>query len=83
MITFIEKYFKSLVVLLLVIVCLSLYTARNNGRYAGVSGGRSEGCYVLDTKTSKLWLRSLGVSIYLGTNDKAKKKLISPTPQAP
>lgn len=76
MIAFIEKYFKSLVILLLLVLCLLLYANRNNGRYAVCTVSTGD-CYVLDTKTSKVWLRMIGENAYLGTNKYPEKTMIN------
>jgi len=47
-------------------------SGNKQGRYA-LSGAR-EVAYVLDTKTSRLWLRGPGITIYLGTNDNPKNE---------
>jgi hypothetical protein len=43
------------------------------GRYAVATLG-TEGAIVLDTRTSRLWARAPGRSIYLGTNDNPKNE---------
>jgi ferric-dicitrate binding protein FerR (iron transport regulator) len=57
-------------------VCAVFWTFDRNkpGRYAmSVMPGESpEVVYVLDTKTSQLWLRTGEEHIYLGTNDSPK-----------
>jgi hypothetical protein len=78
MIAFIEKYFKSLVIFLLLVLCLLLYASRNNGRYM-ISSTEGGSQYVLDTKTSKLWLRMPRKNYYIGTNNKPQMELIEPT----
>ena len=76
MTTFIEKHFKGLVVLLLIIICLLSYTRRNNGRYMLCPCATKGIVYVLDTKTSKLWLRLPSANVYMGTNNKPEIKPI-------
>ena len=81
MTAFIEKHFKGLVILLLLILCLLLYARRNNGRYMLCPDASIKGVvYVLDTKTSKLWMRNVyeGISnsLYWGTNNKPQAELI-------
>ena len=44
------------------------------GRYA--IWGSTSGGAVLDTKTSQLWIRAAGVSVYLGTNENPKREEI-------
>jgi len=46
-----------------------------HGRYAlsGIGGA----AYVLDTKTSRLWVRGSGITIYLGTNDQPKDERLN------
>ena len=74
MTTFIEKHFKGLIILLLLILCLLLFIRRNNGRYMLCPDSHFRGViYVLDTKTSKLWVRSADAQYYslcFGTNNK-------------
>ncbi len=75
MTAFIEKHFKELVILLLLILCLLLYARRNNGRYMLCQVANGGGVYVLDSKTSELWLRGgfqdgISYNIYEGTNNK-------------
>ena len=43
------------------------YFLNKTGRYA-ISGGKG-GVYVLDTKTSQLWIRTTSANAYLGTNE--------------
>ena len=76
MTAFIEKHFKGLAILLLLILCLLLYARRNNGRYMLCPDTSKGVVYVLDTKTSKLWIRTPGANIYLGTNNKPQIKPI-------
>jgi hypothetical protein len=42
------------------------------GRYA--LSGAGGVAYVLDTKTSRLWARGHGITVYLGTNDNPKNE---------
>ena len=63
------------------IVFLALITLWTNynktGRYAISSMGGANAAFVLDTKTSKLWVRRMSESIYyLGTNETPKRILI-------
>lgn len=71
---------KKMRILQLVIVVLAIITlwssCNQTGRYA-ISGGK-DGVYVLDTKTSQLWVRALDGSSYrLGTNKNPEDKPIS------
>ena len=62
-----------LVFLTVVIIALTVFMLRTSnketeiGRYA--ISASEKGLSVLDTKTSKLWLRYPGGNIYLGTNE--------------
>ena len=44
------------------------------GRY--VLSGAGGGAYVLDTKTSRLWVRGPEIKMYLGTNEQPKKEFL-------
>ena len=80
MTAFIEKHFKKLVILLLLILCLLLYARRNNGRYMLCPAAEGRAAFVLDSKTSKLWMRTIeqgiSCSVYCGTNNKPQLKFI-------
>ena len=69
MVTFIEKYFKVLIMLLLLIFCFLLYASWTNGRYMVCSAydGLNTETFVLDTKTGRLWRRDFNGSMELGT----------------
>jgi len=68
-----------MVLLTIIIIILTIFTLRTNsneiGRYA-ITGGRG-GVYLLDTKTSQLWIRTTKASLYLGTNENAMYESIS------
>lgn len=61
-----------MVLLTIVIVILTIFTLRTNrneiGRYA-ISTGQGGKAFVLDTKTSQLWIRTTSANAYLGTNE--------------
>ena len=76
MITFIEKYFKVLVILLLLILCVLLYARQSIGRYMLCPRGDGWYVFVLDTKTSRLWLRGSERDIDLGTLQNPIKDII-------
>lgn len=58
----------AMVVLTAIIIVLTIFTLFNKtGRYA-ISGAKV-GVYVLDTKTSQLWMRTASANVYLGTNE--------------
>ncbi len=60
----------------LLIIGLIWAVFRNTkGRYELAAAGNS-GAVILDTKTSQLWVRSAGVSVYLGTNKNPKREEI-------
>ena len=71
MTTFIEKYFKVLMILLLLILCLLLYARQSIGRYMlcpiGDRDSTVRDVFVLDTKTGQLWNRHFEGSVDLGT----------------
>jgi len=54
----------------LIVVILLLLSRGEQGRYA-ISGDKNGVC-VLDTKTSKLWIRGTTTIYYLGTNENPK-----------
>ena len=63
------------------IIVLAFFTWLSNrnspGRYAiSTVGDTFTSVYVLDTKTSQLWLRSGGRAVYYGTNKEAIEKNI-------
>ena len=59
----------------LVVIILLLLGKGKQERYA-LSSVNERYAYVLDTKTSELWLRALAVNIYLGTNENPMSEAI-------
>lgn len=66
-----KEHKHKVVYAVLVVVILLLLSRGKQGRYAMTSVSL-EGVYVLDTKTSQVWLRSLQGNVYLGTNENPK-----------
>ncbi len=66
---------KWLTIAIVVVGVLTIWSNYNQtGRYA-IWGNTTQGTtYVLDTKTSQLWGRSLAGNIYLGTNENPESK---------
>lgn len=54
-------------ILLLALISVILLCGKSAGRYQAIRATNSA-CWVINTKTSRLWIRSAGVSIYCGTN---------------
>ena len=68
----------AIVVLALITLGTNLWTNYNKtGRYAITGAGSKGTLYVLDTKTSRLWIRSAQVNICLGTNEDPMIKTVS------
>ncbi len=63
-----KEHKHQVVYIVLVVVILLLLSRGKQGRYAITSASR-EAVYVLDTKTSQVWLRSLEGNVCLGTNE--------------
>jgi len=75
------RYNKLTITLTTCIVFLTAITILPNfsktGRYA-ISGVSERSAYVLDTKTSELWIRAIGgVNIYMGTNENPTSRPIT------
>ncbi len=67
----------NIVYILLVIIIVLLLSKEKQGRYALSPAGDGMAAYVLDTKTSQLWVRSpANVNMYLGTNENPKREKI-------
>ena len=64
----------------LIVVILLLLSRGKQGRYAIASYGQ-HGAYVIDTKTSKVWSRTKGASVYLGTNNNPRFEVITGNPK--
>ena len=71
-----KEHKHQVVYAVLVVVILLLLIRGKQGRYA-ISTGQGEKTFVLDTKTSQLWLRKTGTSTYLGTNKNPTHEPIS------
>lgn len=68
--------------ILLVIVIVWALSREKQGRYTLSSAGGAGGgaVYVLDTRTSQLWIRSpANFNMYLGTNENPKREKIEIT----
>jgi len=61
-----------IIIFLLSVIIILLLSRDGEGRYAISSTGYKDGIAILDTKTSKLWLRTVAGNAYLGTNKKPK-----------
>ena len=67
----------NIVYILLIIIIVLLLGRGKQGRYSLSSAGDGTMTYVLDTKTSQLWVRSpANVNMYLGTNENPKRERI-------
>jgi len=75
-----RDYLLCLICILLAGVIVVLLCTRGQGRYA-LSSGPQHCAYVLDTRTSQLWLRELGETMYLGTNENPQEREIIATPR--
>ena len=62
-----KEHKHQVVYTMLVVVILLLLCRGKQGRYA-ISTGQGGQTFILDTKTSQLWLRTTGANAYLGTN---------------
>ena len=64
-------------VILLALILIVLLNNRGIGRYQIATSQFKEACWILDTKTSRLWVRALASngSVYLGTNDEPRVKV--------
>lgn len=71
-----NKMMSWLTVAIVFLACITLFTNYNKtGRYAIATLGPN-GVFVLDTKTSQLWLRTESTNIYLGINKNPKHILV-------
>jgi hypothetical protein len=78
----IKKYNKMMVVLTTIIIVLTILTlysslCNKTGRYAISGAGVKDAVYILDTKTSQLWVRTTSGNVYLGTNENPTFERIS------
>ena len=55
-----------LLLILVVVILLGMRNTNNNARYQ--IAGNNKTCWVIDTDTSQLWLRTIGGGFDLGTN---------------
>lgn len=60
-----------IIYILLIIIVILLFGKGKQGRYA-LSSANARMTFVLDTKTSQLWIRSGPRTVYLGTNKNPK-----------
>lgn len=56
-----------LLLILVIVILLGMRNTNNNGRYQ-IAGNSSNTCWVIDTKTSQLWMRNTRGGYDLGTN---------------
>ena len=63
------------VYILRIIAIVWLLSREKHGRYALTPSGAKTGVYVLDTKTSELWVRAPQINLYLGANENPKLEL--------
>lgn len=62
------------IILLCVILMLNMKTTNNNGRYQ-VAGNSSNSCWVIDTETGQLWLRTTSTRGYdFGTSSSPHRR---------
>jgi hypothetical protein len=72
-----KKDFQNrIIIFLLAVIVVLLLSRSGEGRYAISSTGYKDGIAILDTKTSKLWIRTIAGNAYLGTNKKPKHDVI-------
>ncbi len=61
---------KLLIVICVLLAAIVVLLVLNiNGRYQIAAGNTFGTCYVLDSKTSKVWLRTASQNVYMGTNE--------------
>jgi hypothetical protein len=62
------------IILLCVVLMLNMKTTNNNGHYQ-VAGNSSNTCWVIDTETGQLWLRTTSARGYdLGTSSSPHRR---------
>jgi hypothetical protein len=72
-----KGYKHYFIYILLAGVIVLLLCRREQGRYALSPLADGSGAYVLDTKTSQVWVRGPGISIYFGTNENPQMKKVT------
>ena len=71
-----KEHRHKVVYTVLVVIILLLLSRGKQGRYTLVAGPRG-GSFVLDTRTSQLWIRGTGGNMNMGTNEKPVREKIS------